>query len=38
MLVHILRSNPWESLGGLATMALGLGIYFLAPGRMDSVK
>jgi APA family basic amino acid/polyamine antiporter len=38
MLVHMLRSNPWESLGGLATMALGLGIYFLAPGRMDSVK
>ena len=31
MLVNIWRSNPWESLWGLATMALGLAIYFLAP-------
>ena len=38
MLVHIWRSNPWESLGGLATMALGLGIYFLAPRPAVSVK
>lgn len=38
MLVHIWRSHPWESLGGLATMALGLGIYFLAPRPAVSVK
>ena len=38
MLVHIWRSHPWESLGGLATMALGLGIYFLAPRPAISVK
>ena len=38
MLVHIWRSNPRESLGGLATMALGLGIYFLAPRPAVSVK
>lgn len=31
MLAHILRSNPKESLAGLATMALGLIIYFLSP-------
>jgi APA family basic amino acid/polyamine antiporter len=31
MMVHILRSNPTESLAGLATMALGLVIYFLSP-------
>ena len=39
MLVNIWRSNPHESLGGLATMALGLAIYFLAPRvGADSVK
>ncbi|HYR57615.1 MAG TPA: amino acid permease, partial [Chthoniobacteraceae bacterium] len=31
MLIHILRSNPKESLAGLATMALGLVVYFLSP-------
>ena len=31
MMVHILKSNPKESLAGLATMALGLIIYFLSP-------
>ncbi len=38
MLVNIWRSNPWESLGGLATMALGLAIYFLAPRPAASVQ
>ena len=38
MLVNIWRSNPWESLWGLATMALGLAIYFLAPRPGASVK
>ena len=38
MLVHIWRSHPWESFGGLATMALGLGIYFLASRPAASVK
>lgn len=33
MMVHILRSNPKESLAGLATMALGLIVYFLSPKR-----
>ena len=38
MLVNIWRSNPWESLYGLGTMALGLVIYFLAPRPVASVK
>ena len=38
MLVNIWRSNPRESLWGLATMALGLGIYFLAPRPAASMK
>ena len=38
MLVHIWQSNPRESLWGLATMALGLGVYFLAPRTKDSTK
>ncbi len=38
MLVNIWRSNPRESLWGLATMALGLVIYFLAPRPGASVK
>jgi APA family basic amino acid/polyamine antiporter len=31
MLIHILRSHPTESLAGLATMVLGLAVYFLSP-------
>ena len=31
MLIHILQSNPRESLWGLATMALGLVVYFFSP-------
>ena len=38
MLMHIWRSNPRESLWGLATMALGLGVYFLAPRPKVGVK
>lgn len=38
MLVNIWRSHPWESLAGLAVMALGLGVYFLASRRTVSVN
>ncbi len=39
MLVHIWRSHPVESGWGLATMALGLALFFLAPKQSaDSVK
>ncbi len=31
MMAHILRSNPRESLAGLATMAAGLAVYFFSP-------
>jgi APA family basic amino acid/polyamine antiporter len=37
MLAHILRSNPYESLGGLATLLLGLLVYFLSPARPQPV-
>ena len=38
MLIYVWRENPRESLLGLATMALGLGIYFLAPRPAASMK
>ena len=38
MLVHIWREHPGESLWGLATMALGLVIYFLVPRPEGSKK
>ena len=38
MLMNIWLSNPRESLWGLATMALGLGVYFLAPRPKVGVK
>ena len=37
MLVHIWRSNPQESLWGLATMAVGLVVYFISPARPPAV-
>ncbi len=33
MLAHILRSNPRESLAGLATLLLGFVVYFFSPTR-----
>lgn len=33
MLFHIFRSNPLESIAGLITLLVGLGIYFLSPAR-----
>ncbi len=30
MMIHQLRERPWESGAGLLTLALGLGVYFLA--------
>ena len=33
MMWHILRSQPRESLAGIATLLLGLGIYFISPTR-----
>jgi APA family basic amino acid/polyamine antiporter len=35
MMIHVVRSNPVESLAGLATMALGLLVYFLSPRGPD---
>ncbi len=34
MLWHILHSNPMESLAGLATLLVGLLVYFLSPTRL----
>ena len=39
MMAHVVRSSPLESLAGLATMAVGLLVYFLSPattGRTNS--
>ncbi len=35
MMAHVVRSNPMESLAGMATMALGLAVYFLSPGNQE---
>jgi APA family basic amino acid/polyamine antiporter len=37
MLAHILRSNPRESLAGLATLLLGFVVYFLSPSRPEPI-
>jgi len=37
MLAHILRSNPLESLAGLATLLLGFIVYFISPARPQPV-
>jgi APA family basic amino acid/polyamine antiporter len=37
MLTHILRSNPRESLAGLATLLLGFIVYFLSPTRPQPI-
>ena len=33
MLFHIFRSNPKESIAGLITLLIGLGVYFISPAR-----
>jgi len=37
MLAHIMRSNPRESLAGLATLFVGFVVYFLSPARPQPV-
>lgn len=36
MMLHIVRANPKESLAGLATMLLGLAVYFLSPTKVQT--
>lgn len=38
MMIHVVRAAPFESLAGLATMALGLVVYFLSPGSGGRAK
>jgi APA family basic amino acid/polyamine antiporter len=38
MMAHVVRSNPMESFAGLATMGLGLAVYFLSPGAPGRAK